>query len=404
MSRVVGRVSLVVVLTIASSCQSSDSPLSRSVVPDSKRRSLELVQVVSAPEEPTIVSADRQGVVAAGRYGAVAAFNSAGREIWRKTVTEPGQQILRPMAITPDRVVVPSTPDRIVVLNRDTGQEKWARPVSNPWSVGIDTNTAAVVSRTGILTIFAVATGNLYGEQNLGFSEAVVDVRVWVRGLVILVAWADAAGAHIVALDTYTGIQNWRRDSPLFSTMPAVVADQICNAENQTLATQRSVTNGKEDPPIMGRIYCAAISDGTIRWEQTLPGFFEQLLDVAANADTVAAINIYGDLVVFDSKSGEMRWRRATNRDQIEAPLRIAGSVVVLPTYGTSLLAFDLMTGKRVFNENPKARLGAVTIEDQAGGSRLFLLVRAGRGTGEVWVLEPSRTPALARAKAARLH
>jgi len=174
MFRVVGSFSLVVVLVIASSCQSSNSPLSRSAPPGSKRGSLELVQVVSAPEEPTIVSADRQGVVAAGRYGAVAAFNSAGREIWRKTVTGPGQQILRPMAITPDRVVVPSTPDRIVALNRDTGQEEWSRPVNNPWSVGIDANTAAVVSRTGILTTFAVATGNLYGEQNLGFSEAIV--------------------------------------------------------------------------------------------------------------------------------------------------------------------------------------------------------------------------------------
>ncbi len=327
------------------------------------------------------MSADANGIVAAGRYGPVVAFDRYGQENWQADLVVSGEQVLRPVGLSSNRVLVPITPGRVVMLDRSTGKETAALEINDPWSVAINSQFGAVVSHTGTLIIVNAPAGDLRATVDLGFSESVVDVRVWVYRDLVVVAWAAVGGSRLVVMNATDGSQRWRSDTPLFSSQPTLVGDVVCGAENV-----RVLPGGLT---MAGRARCLSIVDGLPKWEQAVPGPFDPLLEVAAHRDTVVIIDVAGRVTALNRTSGEIRWRRASKRPQIATALQIVKSVAVVPTYGSGLLAFDLITGKPITNTEPGVGQTTVTIEDQAAADNLYLLVRGQRGAGEIWILTP---------------
>ncbi len=344
---------------------------------------LERQWVAPGPRNPQAIAADERGVVSVGRYGPAVACDARGRVQWRQELAEEGEQTLGPIALNRSVVVtsvVPAEgPERIVAIDRVTGEARWSAIAGDRAKLGVGrdrTSPIAVLSATGLLALLDGRSGSSLWSVQLPFREGAGPMSVAVRAHRVVAAWGDVDGGHLQGFDVDTGREVWSKVHRWFFGTPAVTDDAVVLNENLD-------RHGRT-----ARIERLDLSTGARIWAHDVSGPFLVLTAVAVDREVAATVDVGGTLTVLDLADGSLRWRQPTRRMQYAATPLIVGSTVAMTTYGTGLVALATADGRAVPNDEPGPVQLEVTFESSASaGNDLYLLAGRSGGAGEIWML-----------------
>ncbi|HUV09571.1 MAG TPA: PQQ-binding-like beta-propeller repeat protein [Acidimicrobiia bacterium] len=351
---------------------------------------LAVALVREAPDEPTAIAADSDGVVVVGRSGAAFAYAPDGREQWRIDPEGDVGSRLHPIALGEGLVVVPvfdpPVGSGVLALERSTGRTRWEVSVAEPRSVAVGpapdgSTVVAVVERSGAVTLLRADDGTAVTQVPLGFGHLLGVPHVWVRDGRVIVAWAHDDAAEIRVLDGGTGEIHWAWSGPGLGAAPAVGHDRLILVENTEI----------DGDVVHAEARGLDLATGAVQWSTPVDGAFLPTAPVALSGGRALVVDLDGMLIALDARTGQVRWRRATRLVQIEAAPLLTRSVAAMTTYGTGLVALSARTGMPIRNQVPGPVQTVVTIEDStAAAGSLLLLVRHRAGEGEIWWLRPS--------------
>jgi outer membrane protein assembly factor BamB len=276
---------------------------------------------------PSAVAADRRGAVVLAGGGDVRALERDGSVQWQVTVPGIG---LSPPALDPARIVV-STRDRVVALDRASGEVEW--------QVGVPDGDAGPVVYAGDVVLYGTETGALVAVDAAGgeprwsirYPGAVRAAPVVTAGLAG-VAWHGGSDPRLRVVDVTTGALRW--DAPLarFASAPIVAGDQIVVAEG--------------DGERRARVVARSIADGTQTWTATMPASFESGITPGAAAGRVGVVDHFGTLTLLDRRTGAVLEQVELDVPVLHTTVVLTADAVALTTYAGELVIVDAATGR----------------------------------------------------------
>jgi outer membrane protein assembly factor BamB len=373
---------LVIVALAACNAAPPGGRASRSERAEASSPQLDRRWVVPGPRNPQAIAADRDGVVAVGRYGPIVERNAGGHEEWRVRVVNAGEQLLGPLVLSPEVAVTVVTPGRVVAVDRGSGEERWSASITDPLTLAIDPRGAgavAVITASGHVEVLDAADGRSRWSAQLPFTQDAGPISVHARSGSVAAAWAGWEGGHLQVFDLASGVEQWSAEAPMYTGTPAVTDDAIVVSENL------------DGEGRTARIARFDLETGAREWIHELAGPFLPFVGVAVGRDLIAVVNVPGVVTGLDAQDGSTRWRRKTGRLQYAADPHLVGPTFAMTTYGTGLVALSSADGATVPNDAPGPVQLEVTFEGSAAvGDRLYLLASRSRGSGEIWMLSAS--------------
>jgi outer membrane protein assembly factor BamB len=220
----------------------------------------------------------------------------------------------------------------LVAVDVRTHEPLWTAELDEVSHTGVLAagDTVVVGTDDGQVSAFAVDDGSQRWSVDAG--DHVLAPMAASSDAVIATVRPESGAPYLLALQMADGTQAWRYDAPravLDLGGPSVAGDTVYVVGSD--ASVRAVS----------------LDDGTQRWASPLytptlgspPGVVGDGLYVTDQVGTV-----YG----FDAATGAERWRFATNRNVVGAPI-VAGSAVLQPTVGGSVVAIDVTSGHQVW-------------------------------------------------------
>lgn len=289
-------------------------------------------------------------------------FNAkmALRKVWSASIGKSDAYVFAPTLVD-GKLFVGSADGTVAAIDAGTGKTLWRvnAGMNLTAGVGSDGNTVAVAGTDGALVAFDAANGKIrwkgQATSEVLSSPAVGSGMVVVRSL----------DNRIIALDVQTGLRRWflQRPAPALALRAApgiVIADGIAYvalpggrmtavgvvngavrweasiAEPRGATELERVVDVSGTPVIggrdicattyQGRIACADISNGTLRWARELsaevgPGMDERF---------VFAADERGNVQAFSREGGASQWRNTTlGWRGLSAPVSFGRAVVV---------------------------------------------------------------------------
>ena len=216
-------------------------------------------------------------VVASGK-GDIIALDSAGRSLWKSSVSG---EVLAPPTVATGNVVVRTSDGRILALNRIDGKRKWVFQRAAP-ALTLRTNAAVVVSR-GV--IYAGYPGGKVIAIELESGKPIWEATISLaRGATELERIADVAG------------------------LPVLDDTRICAAVYQ------------------GRTGCVETLNGNVLWSREI----SSADGVAIDAKYLYVADVAGNIFALDKTNGATVWKleKLQLRDP-GTPLVIKGKILV---------------------------------------------------------------------------
>ena len=198
-------------------------------------------------------------VVGSGK-GDVIAMDSAGRPLWKSTVSG---EVLAPPTVATGNVIVRTADGRIVALNRIDGKRKWVFQRATP-ALTLRTNASVLVSR-GV--IYAGYPGGKVIALELDSGKPIWEATISLaRGATELERIADVSG------------------------LPVLDDTRICAAVYQ------------------GRTGCVETLNGNVLWSREI----SSADGVAIDAKQVYVADIAGNVFALDKTNGATMWKLET--------------------------------------------------------------------------------------------
>lgn len=279
------------------------------------------------------VASDGYTVVVGTPRGEVLAFGADGKALWTAQVSS---DVISPALIGQGLVVVRSTDQRISAFDARSGKLKWSYQRPQP-----------------PLTLRTVG--------DMRFSQDSVLVG-FPGGRLVALALSNGAARWESAVSEPKGSTEVERLADVVGPV-AVAKPDVCAAAYQ------------------GRLICAELSNGNLRWGRDLPA----LAGVALDDQTVFAVDARSHLHAYTRSSGASLWsNRQLNARNVTAPVRMAQVLAVGDDRGYVHL---LSPTDGTFVGRVRIDSSAITATPQVGAG--LLVVQAQDGT--VAALSPER-------------
>lgn len=336
---------------------------------------------IDASPDAQFVAADERGSVVTGSYGEIVATDQIGGSMWSVSVTTDVERVLLPPSVSTSSVVVPIERSRVVAIDRASGRERWAEPITDVVAVGSSESgdVVSVLTRTRV-ELRVGSTGALVWVFEQPVDAAIPEVLaaaplVTVRPSAVVVAWTDTA-AHLQVFDPVDGRLLWVREQQNNTSAPVVADHAVFVAENRHRTADR-----KDLASVILRLDLAT---GAVEWRRRARGIFLPGFVGDVEGTLVAIVDFRGRVFALDAASGRMRWRRGTGAEQYTNEVHVVGDVVAFTTYGTGLVILDRRDGAPVENESPgRAQPWSIIRGSAATGDQLYLLTHPNGGSGE---------------------
>jgi outer membrane protein assembly factor BamB len=225
------------------------------------------------------VGSDGLTVVVAGADGVILAFDAAnGNKRWK---AQASTEVLSAPAVGGGMVVVRSLDNRLIALDTETGVRRWFLQRPSP--------ALTLRAASGIVIKEGIAYAGMPG------------------GRLLAVAIANGAPRWEAAIAEPRGATELERVADVSGT-PVIAGKEICAASYQ------------------GRIACADISNGALRWAREIS------TEVGTGIDErfVFAADERGNLLAYARDSGASQWRNTSlSWRGLSAPVSLGRAVVV---------------------------------------------------------------------------
>lgn len=339
-----------------------------------------LWHVLTTPDTQ-YVTADERGSVATGLRGGMVATDPIGGPAWSTTATTGDERVLSPPAVGASSLFVPLERGRVVAIDRVLGRARWAAPVADIVAVGSSASgdVVSVVTRTHV-ELRDGATGALLWTFEQPVDRPIPEIlaaplRVSVQASVVVVAWTDTVG-HLQVLDRLDGRLLWARERQSNTSAPTVSDEAVYVAENVRVAADRK--------DVISVILRLDLATGAVEWRRRVRGIFLPGFVGDVEGGLFAIVDFRGRVFALDTRTGRVRWRRATGARQYVNEAHVVGDVVAFTTYGTGLVVLDRRDGAPVENESPgRAQVSSIIRASAATGDQLYLLTHSNGGSGE---------------------
>jgi outer membrane protein assembly factor BamB len=225
------------------------------------------------------VGSDGVSVVVAGTDGVILSFDAAtGKSLWK---SQASSEVLSAPAVGRGMVVVRSLDNRIFGLDAETGVRRW------------------FLQRTAPALTLRAAPGIVIAEGN---------------------AYVALPAGRLLALSLLNGGVRW--EAPIAEPRGATELERVVDVSGTPVIAGRDICA----VTYQGRIACADMSNGTLRWARELSA------EVGAGMDErfVFAADERGNLNAFARDSGASQWRNtALTWRRLSAPVSFGRAVVV---------------------------------------------------------------------------
>lgn len=225
------------------------------------------------------VGSDGTSVVVAGADGVILSFDAAnGKSLWK---AQASSEVLSSPAVGRGMVVVRSLDNRLVGLDAETGARRW------------------FLQRTAPALTLRAAPGIVIAEGN---------------------AYVALPAGRLLAVSLLNGAVRW--EAAIAEPRGATELERVVDVSGTPVMTGRDICA----TTYQGRIACADITNGTLRWARELSA------EVGAGIDErfVFAADERGNLLAFTRDSGASQWRNtALSWRRLSAPVSFGRAVVV---------------------------------------------------------------------------
>ena len=257
-------------------------------------------------------------VVVASAKGDIIALDSAGRSLWKSSVSG---EVLAPPTVATGNVIVRTSDGRILALNRIDGKRKWVFQRAAP-ALTLRTNAAVVVNR-GV--IYAGYPGGKVMAIELESGKPIWEATISLaRGATELERIADVAG------------------------LPVLDDTRICAAVYQ------------------GRTGCVETLNGNVLWSREI----SSADGVAIDAKYLYVADIAGNVYALDKTNGQVSaWN--PNAAQVVNVLAVAGDLVYV---GGNFTSIGGQTRNRVAALNANATTNYATSWDPNANKAVYAL------------------------------
>lgn len=286
------------------------------------------------PEDPIALRVADDAIAVGGSIGDVALLDTEGREVWRRSLLE-GPLYYAP-GIGSDTVVV-STGDHLVALDRQTGDEIWRRPMTEPGRISIGraadgAEIVVVTTAEGINAAFDLRTGTKRWAYDLSL-PAVFAGSVTVAEGIAVFGWTQEPNGRVSAVEIGTGKVLWEDGLAIAAAEPIVADGKVLIAEGND---------------VDARVRAMDLHTGELLWATTveakwfLPGYLP-----TASGGTFYVPDRNGEVLAVDTETGRLRWRRPVFRPDATLAFVIAvGKVLVVSGEGDPPVTVDRRTGR----------------------------------------------------------
>jgi outer membrane protein assembly factor BamB len=283
---------------------------------------------------PASIAADAAGAVVIAGRGEARALAPDGSTTWATAV--PGAGLYAPAL--GHGVVVVSAADRIVALDRVSGDARWEAGVAGgAGPVGVageaeDGDAVALAgTEAGELLALNRATGAVrWSVRHPGAlrSPPVVDPGAGV----VAATWHGGGTDRVRALDLATGAPRWDATLAPFAAAPVVQRGLVIVAEG--------------DGEGHARVVARATGTGVEAWSSPVPSSFESGIRPAAAGHDVAVVDHFGTVTLLDVGTGARRWEAHLDRPVLRTDVLLTERAVVLTTHPGGLVVLDRASGR----------------------------------------------------------
>ena len=225
------------------------------------------------------VGSDGKSVVVAGADGVILAFDAAsGKSLWK---SQASSEVLSAPAIGRGMVVVRSLDNRIIGLDAETGARRW------------------FLQRTAPALTLRAAPGIVIAEGN---------------------AYVALPGGRLIAMSLINGAVRW--EAAIAEPRGATELERVADVSGTPAIAGRDICAAT----YQGRIACADINNGTLRWSREL----STEVGVGIDERFVFAADERGNVSAFTRDSGASQWRNtAFSWRRLSAPVSFGRAVVL---------------------------------------------------------------------------
>ncbi|WP_247731453.1 PQQ-binding-like beta-propeller repeat protein [Halovivax limisalsi] len=282
--------------------------------------------------------------------GVYALDGATGEVEWEQTF--PGTNALGSTAVV-DGAVVQQLGGMVVVLEADTGAERWRerRDLSNPVTVADDTVYAIETAYADPPTLVALSLAD-GGER---WTEPLADDgRFWPTAPAVVDGTVYQGGSELVALSATDGERRWTRDL------------------DAPVVGSPTVADGDLYAPLGDGTVRAYDLDGTPRWTQPVESAASVVGTPFVSSPAVAEGTCYvvnaWQVSALDVQDGSIRW--TTEGDADGTPL-VADGVVYIGGLSAAA-AYDGASGDRLWHHDSAASTGAGRVTPVVGDAVLY--------------------------------
>lgn len=225
--------------------------------------------------------------------------------LWQRDLGKGGMSLgfdLKP-AVFAERLIVPAGGDKLLALDRNSGDSIWEVDVDFTISAGVATDgeLVAVPGAGGELAVLDFATGALRWQDKL--SSQILAAPLIARGRVI----ARSADGSVHALADADGASLWRYDR--------AVPELSLRGDSPPLLVGDTVVAGLANGYLVG----LSLEDGVLRWESRVAAprgrsELERMVDIDGSPTLVDGVvfasSFQGQMAAVGGISGETLWER----------------------------------------------------------------------------------------------
>jgi outer membrane protein assembly factor BamB len=285
------------------------------------------------PEDPIALRVADGAIAVGGSVGDVALLDTAGRELWRRSLLE-GPLYFAP-GIGSDTVVV-STGEHVVALDRRTGEEIWRRTMTEPGRIAIghapdEAEVLVMTTAEGINAAFDLRTGTKRWAYDLQL-PALFAGSVSVADGIAVFGWTQKPNGRVSAVEIGTGKVLWEDGIAIAAAEPIIADGKVLIAEGND---------------VDARVRAMDLDTGEQLWATTveakwfLPGYLP-----TASSGTFYVPDGGGDVLAVDIETGRVRWRRPVFASDATLAFVIAvGKRLVVSGEGAPPVTADRRTG-----------------------------------------------------------
>jgi outer membrane protein assembly factor BamB len=270
-------------------------------------------------------------------------------------------------AMDADRVYIPLGPRRVdavlqpgseqvVALDRQTGEQRWARDLASPWPPVATHGRVFLAARDGIHALDATTGTSVWHVQLAG---TLVAAPAAGDGLLVVMTTAEG----LLALRAEDGAAAWQLPLGVSDGPAALIVDTdavyLSFDANVVRASLRDGSrmwaqklSGTLGPPAIARdrvfvgstdnyLYALDADDGDFEWRYPAGA---DVIGAAAKGDTVFFVALDNVLRALNRGSGNQRWKSLL-QTRASAPPRVFDGIVLVPGLTPALATFALDTG-----------------------------------------------------------